>query len=109
RSMNFIRWPDPRLTFRHNARIPGHWPGFDDLIAELKKTYKIRIEPLDAADFGTPQNRRRLFIVGDKLATPSLAKPILRTERDASSILDRAGTYAAEPVYNGRRAASTIE
>ena len=107
--MNFIRKLDPRWIVLENVTPMRHWPGFDDLIAELKKTYKIRIEPLDAADFGTPQNRRRLFIVGDKLATPSLAKPILRTERDASSILDRAGTYAAEPVYNGRRAASTIE
>jgi DNA (cytosine-5)-methyltransferase 1 len=47
--------------------------------------------------------------MGDKLATPALVKPILRTERDASSILDRVGTYAAEPVYNGKRAASTID
>jgi DNA (cytosine-5)-methyltransferase 1 len=38
-----------------------------------------------------------------------LAKPNLRVERDAAGILDRVGTYTAEPVYNGRRAASTIE
>jgi DNA (cytosine-5)-methyltransferase 1 len=107
--MNFIRKLHPRWIVLENVTPMRHWPGFDDLIAELKKTYKLRIEPLDAADFGTPQNRRRLFIVGDKLTTPSLVKPILRTERDALSILDRAGTYAAEPVYNGRRVASTIE
>ncbi|MCP2216248.1 DNA cytosine methyltransferase [Bradyrhizobium elkanii] len=106
--MNFIKKLDPRWIVLENVTPMQHWPGFDDLIAELKRTYKIRIEPLDAADYGTPQNRRRLFIMGDKLGTPSIVKPILRTERSASSILDRAGTYAAEPVYNGKRAASTI-
>lgn len=107
--MNFIRKLDPRWIVLENVTSMRHWPGFDDLVTELKKTYKLRIEPLDAADFGTPQNRRRLFIMGDKLAWPSLVKPIVRTERDASSILDRVGTYAAEPVYNGKRAISTIE
>ncbi|MBR1000519.1 DNA (cytosine-5)-methyltransferase 1 [Bradyrhizobium japonicum] len=107
--MNFIRKLDPRWIVLENVTPMRHWPGFDDLIAELKKTYHLRIEALDAADFGTPQNRRRLFIMGDKLGAPALAKPILRTERDAASILDRAGTYQAEPVYNGKRADSTIK
>lgn len=107
--MNFIRKLDPRWIVLENVTPMRHWPGFNELIAELKRSYKLRIEPLDAADFGTPQNRRRLFIMGDKLATPNLVKPILRTERDATSILDRVGTYPAEPVYNGRRATSTIE
>ncbi|WP_298254972.1 DNA cytosine methyltransferase [Bradyrhizobium sp.] len=106
--MNFIRKLDPRWIVLENVTPMRHWSGFDHLITELKKIYKLRIEPLDAADFGTPQNRKRLFIMGDKLATPSLVKPIIRSERDASSILDRAGAYAAEPVYNGKRAASTI-
>jgi DNA (cytosine-5)-methyltransferase 1 len=81
---------------------------FDELIATLKKTYKLRIGPLDAADFGTPQSRRRLFIVGDQLVTPTIALPGMKATRDATCILEREGNYAAEPVYNGKRAASTI-
>lgn len=107
--MNFIKKLDPRWIVLENVTPMRNWPGFDDLIASLKKTYHLRIEPLDAADFGTPQNRRRLFIMGDKLATPSVVRPIIRNERDAWSILDRVGTYSAEPIYNGKRAASTIE
>lgn len=107
--MNFIRKLDPRWIVLENVTQMRYWPGFDDLISALKKTYHLTIEALDAADFGTPQNRKRLFIIGDKLGKPSVVKPMLRTERDAYSILDRIGSYSAEPVYNGKRAASTIE
>jgi DNA (cytosine-5)-methyltransferase 1 len=106
--MNFIRELDPRWIVLENVTPMRNWPGFDDLIATLKKNYKLRIGPLDAADFGTPQNRRRLFIVGDRLVTPSLALPGRKPMRDASTILEPAGNFAAEPVYNGKRAASTI-
>jgi DNA (cytosine-5)-methyltransferase 1 len=106
--MNFIKKLDPRWIVLENVTPMKNWPGFDDLIATLKKTYKLRIGPLDAADFGTPQNRRRLFIVGDQLVTPTIALPGLKATRDASCILEREGNYAAEPVYNGKRAASTI-
>jgi DNA (cytosine-5)-methyltransferase 1 len=85
-----------------------NWPGFDDLVITLKKTYKLRIGPLDASDFGTPQSRRRLFIVGDRLVTPTLSLPGLKATRNASCILEPKGKYSAEPVYNGKRAASTI-
>jgi DNA (cytosine-5)-methyltransferase 1 len=106
--MNFIKKLNPRWIVLENVTPMKNWPGFDDLIATLNKTYKLRIGPLDAADFGTPQNRRRLFIVGDQLVTPTIALPGQKATRDASCILEREGNYAAEPVYNGKRAASTI-
>jgi DNA (cytosine-5)-methyltransferase 1 len=97
-----------RKAIRDQPSPMRNWPGFDDLIATLKKTYKLRIGPIDASDFGTPQSRRRLFIVGDRVVMPTLALPGLKPTRDASCILERKGSYAAEPVYNGKRAASTI-
>lgn len=106
--MNFIEQLEPRWVVLENVTPMRNWPGFDDLIGTLKKSYKLRIGPLDAADFGTPQNRRRLFIVGDRLATPSLALPGLKPTRDAACIIERKGNYRADPVYNGKRAASTI-
>jgi len=107
--MKFIRELDPRWIVLENVTPMRHWPGFDDLLVALKKSYKLRIEAFDAADFGVPQNRRRLFVVGDKCATPILAKPIAPRVKTAGGILEPAGRFAAEPVYNGRRAKSTIE
>jgi DNA (cytosine-5)-methyltransferase 1 len=86
-----------------------HWPGFNDFLAALNRVYRIRVEALDAASFGVPQNRRRLFIVGDKVAHPRIIRPTCRRLRAASTILERAGTYPAEPAFNGKRAAGTIE
>jgi DNA (cytosine-5)-methyltransferase 1 len=106
--MNFIKELEPRWIVLENVTPMRNWPGFDELISTLKKTYKLRIGPLDAANFGTPQSRRRLFIVGDRLVTPTLALPGLKATRNASCILEPKGKYSAEPVYNGKRAASTI-
>ena len=107
--MNFIKKMDPRWIILENVTPMRFWPGFDDLIRALKRNYNLRIERLDAADFGTPQNRRRLFIIGDKVAEPVIAKAMTRPVRNASSILENIGNFAAEPVYNGKRAAATIE
>jgi|GEM_PF-249771 len=106
--MKFIKQMNPRWIVLENVTPMRNWPGFDDLIIALKKTYKLRVGPLDAADFGTPQNRRRLFIVGDRLATPTIALPGYKPMRPAARIIEPVGNYAAEPVYNGKRAASTI-
>ena len=61
------------------------------------------------ADFGAPQNRRRLFIVGDQCAPPAIVKPRKSAPKPARSILAPAGRYEAMPVYNGYRAANTIK
>lgn len=107
--MKFIRELSPRWIVLENVTPMRHWPGFEELLTTLKRSYNLRIEALDAADFGVPQNRRRLFIVGDKLAEPIIMKPSIRSLRSASKILERAGRFAAEPVYNGKRAPNTIE
>jgi DNA (cytosine-5)-methyltransferase 1 len=106
--MEFIKDLDPRWIVLENVTPMRHWPGFDELIAKLKRNYHLRIEPLDAADFGTPQNRRRLFIVGDKLREPTIPRPTTRVERTAASILAPKGTFTAKPVYGEGRATATI-
>lgn len=106
--MEFIHDWDPRWVVLENVTPMRHWPGFDELITELKRRYKLRIEPLDAADFGTPQNRRRLFIVGDKLKEPAIPRPTVRVERTAASILSPVGTYGARPVFGEGRAPATL-
>jgi DNA (cytosine-5)-methyltransferase 1 len=107
--MKFIRAFSPRWIVLENVTPMRHWPGFDEFIASLKRSYRIRIEALDAADFDVPQNRRRLFIVGDKHAEPTILKPRIRSLRPASAILERPGRFHAEHAFNGQRAPNTIE
>jgi DNA (cytosine-5)-methyltransferase 1 len=107
--MKFVRELDPRWIVLENVTPMRYWKGFEGLLSALRKSYNIRVEAFDAADFGVPQNRRRLFIVGDKYAIPMIAKPKLRCVRTAAGILAPSGTFPAEPVYNGKRAKKTIE
>ena len=105
---NFIRDLDPRWIVLENVTPMRRWDGFEKLVAELRRGYRLRIESLDAADFGAPQNRRRLFIVGDKLNEPRIPRPTIRVARTAASIIAPKGKYPAKPVYGEGRAAATI-
>ena len=70
----------------------------------------MSIQTLDAADFGVPQTRRRLFVICDRLRPPPV--PDARhglPAPDAASILDAAGTWPARPLFAPRRAAATLE
>ena len=99
--MKFIKQLDPRWIVLENVTPMKNWPGFDDLIATLKKTYKLRIGPLDASDFGTPQSRKRLFIVGDQLVTPTISLPGMKATRDASCILSPKASMPPSPSTTG--------
>src|SRR5262245_22970439 len=89
--MKFINELAPRWIVLENVTPMRHWEGFDDLVTALRRSYHLLIEPLDAADFGVPQNRRRLFVVGDRVKPPTLPRSMSPSARCASSILAPAG------------------
>ena len=72
--------------------------------------HHVSIQTLDAADFGVPQTRRRLFVICDRLRPPpTVARPTGLPTADAASILDTTGTWAVRPLFTPRRAAATQE
>ena len=72
--------------------------------------HHVSIQTLDAADFGVPQTRRRLFVICDRRRPPPAVarRPGLPTA-DAASILDAPGTWAVRPLFSSRRATATLE
>lgn len=51
-------------------------PLFDDLLAELERLgYKLVWKVVDAADYGVPQHRRRLVVLGRRGGTPMFPAP----------------------------------
>jgi DNA (cytosine-5)-methyltransferase 1 len=105
----FIRLVTPRWIVLENVPRMRSWPGFGDMITKIRRCgYRLRMQVLDAADFGVPQTRRRLFIIGDRFKEPSEILAPRRKRRTAVDILDPVGTWKAEGVFNGRRAESTI-
>lgn len=68
--------------------------------------YKLTANLLDAADFGVPQNRERVFIVGSKTKAITIKSPELEHVPARSFIDLESGSWG--PVYKPGRAASTI-
>jgi DNA (cytosine-5)-methyltransferase 1 len=71
--------------------------------------HHVSVQTLDAADFGVPQTRRRLFVICDRLRPPPelTRSPWLPTP-DAASILDAPGAWSVRPLFSPGRAAATL-
>lgn len=107
--MNFIDELSPRWVIIENVLGMRRWSGFPDLISELRsKGYKLRMQSLDAAAFGVPQNRRRLFIMADRDERPALLTGT-RSPIPVSTIIDRRGAWPVSPLYKPGRAKATLE
>ena len=99
--------------------VDGRWRHrFDELLADLEELgYRCRWDVLDAADYGAPQRRRRVVVVGSRLVEPALpvasnaasgeeGLPSHRTVRDAIGGLRALGpgeADPADPLHRARR------
>lgn len=107
--MQFIRDLEPRWVVIENVAAFRRWSEYSQLIGVLKRWYHVEARVLDAADFGVPQNRKRLFIIGDRVHPPRIITSTNSHQRPASIILDAQGTHPAKPLFINRRAKGTIE
>jgi len=109
--MNMIRELSPRWLVLENVTPMRNWPGFDDLIHELRHRYGYNLEilPLDSAEFGVPQNRRRLFIIADRLAVPRPPVKAKGQQKPARKILASKDEFGWTPLYAPGRAPKTLE
>lgn len=107
----FIEELQPEHLVLENVAMMRHWEGYSDLFNTLERRYgyKLTSQVLDAADFGVPQNRKRLFIFGSRKKRPEPLTPRPRRHAPASTVIDRRGCWKAGPLDNGRRARATLE
>lgn len=100
----------PRWVVIENVVHMKNWHGYEPIISELSALgYNVSTQVLNAADFGVPQNRRRLFIIADAVVMPPQIVAKNRTPKTARSILDPAGVWPSKPLYRQGRALATIE
>lgn len=108
--LRFARQLKPRWIVLENVVQMRSWAGYDPLIGELKRLgYHARAEVLDAAHFGVPQARRRLFLLCDRARPPEPVPLPMISVRSGIEILDAEGTWSSSPLHNGRRAPATLE
>lgn len=114
---NIIPWAqamDARWLIVENVNRMKKWGRHAELIESLKSIgYTISDLYLNAADFGAPQARKRMFLVCDKLGTTISAEELKsmhsKKQKTAASILDKEGTHRSKPLYKEGRATATIE
>jgi len=107
--LTFARVFRPRWLVIENVPHMRRWHGYRALLYALMRLgYCVRVQILDAADFGVPQRRRRLYIVCDREADPPEIAPRASVRAPARDVIDLDG-YAYTPLYAPRRAARTIE
>lgn len=106
----FAQQLKPRWIVLENVIQMRWWHGYHPLIEGIRNLgYHVRLQVLDAADFGVPQTRRRLFVVCDREITPAPIRAPVTTWRAAREILDPPGTWHSRPLYTEERAAPTME
>ncbi len=108
--IRFARVLRPSWIILENVVHMRPWKHFPELKAALQDIgYKIRVKVLDSAAFGVPQRRRRLFMVASLTGDESLENLPTRTEKAATTILDRDGTWPTTPLFSARRARRTLK
>jgi DNA (cytosine-5)-methyltransferase 1 len=103
----FVRAYSPRWIVIENVSGMRRWDGFSELMEELSRDYQLRPQMLDAANFGVPQTRKRLFILGDRERKPAKVQSSNNSVA-ASTILDDPIAWNARPVFGGHLSPNTI-
>jgi len=112
--IRFAKVLKSRWIVVENVLQMKYWDRFVEWHKKLKAIgYKTDIGVLDAQYHGTPQSRRRLFIVGDLEAQPSLPERGRRTAKSVTSILGtgepKSRPWQFSPVKTSTRAKATLK
>ena len=99
----------PRWVVVENVVQMRRWHDYRPFLCALMSLgYRVRVCILDAAGFGVPQRRKRLYVVCDREADPPEIAPRASVHVPAKCVIDLDG-YAYTPLHTPRRARATIE
>jgi len=104
----------PRWVIVENVNRMKKWERHEELLVTLENHgYTISQLVLNSADFGTPQARKRLFLIcdlsGSHIRKVDLLASHEKRPKSASSIIASHGTYKSTPLNIPSRATATIE
>lgn len=116
-AIGILPWLDamkPRWLIVENVNRMKKWDRHNELVGTIEDAgYKVSDLFLNAADFGTPQSRKRMFLIcdhnGTRVTNNDLKAMHRRLRRTARDILAPEGTYTSTLLYKQGRAQATIE
>jgi DNA (cytosine-5)-methyltransferase 1 len=109
--VRFARILKPRWIVVENVPHMKAWRRYGLWLRRLERLgYQHREELLNAADFGVPQSRRRLFILFDrKQLPPEITRPKVRVQVPVRGILERNSAYRYSVLSAKTKAPATVE
>lgn len=109
--VRFVEALRPRWVVIENVVSMRRWTRYREFTERLTALgYHLREQVLNAVDFGVPQRRRRLFILGDRERQPAATpKPARIPRLAARQFVSLNGEYAWTPLATERRAKATME
>ncbi|WP_347251127.1 DNA cytosine methyltransferase [Zoogloea sp.] len=108
-TVNWVAALQPKWFIIENVREMKDWHRYGELIRMFRALeYQLSEVVINAADYGAPQSRTRLFLIGGLGMSPPEIVPFHAVEaRTARDILDEDGTWPMSPVFTDSRAANT--
>jgi len=105
---------DPRWLIVENVSRMKKWGRHGELIESIEQYgYTVNDLYLDSADFGTPQSRKRMFLVCDKQGSVITREDLIslhnRKRRSARDVINWSEKYKSNLLYKPGRAQATIE
>jgi len=116
-AIGILPWLDamsPRWLIVENVNRMKKWDRHNELVKTIGGAgYEVSDLFLNSADFGTPQARKRMFLVcdrnGSKITVNNLKAVHHRQRKTAIQLLAKEGTYASTLLYKPGRAQATID
>jgi DNA (cytosine-5)-methyltransferase 1 len=115
--VRFARALEPRWIVVENVISMRRWTHYATWLTRLRRLgYRLQELVLDAQDFGVPQSRRRLFVIGDREQDPRLPlAPPKKRRTSVRKVLHTGGNngfnYKMSPLFREerKRAEDTLE
>lgn len=108
--LNYVRDLEPTWIVLENVVQMRDWHGYHPLIEKLGRLgYGVTPQVLDAAEFGVPQTRRRLFLLCRRGSAPALVPVPQGAGRvHAKSFIDLGSKWPSRPLRSDGRAKATL-
>lgn len=109
--VRFARVLKPRWIIVENVVHMRSWRRYKEWLRKMQGLgYRYREQVLNAADFGVPQTRKRLFVTFDRLGEPPEVRPSGKLkQKTARDVLNLNGRFSFTELETPKRAKPTLE